>query len=167
MAEQLIIETSVDKVARYKTLLPQIEALTNGEPDVVANLSNIAAALRQTLNFFWVGFYIVKNNAMPAGRQELVLGPFQGPIACTRIAFGKGVCGACWKEKKVMLVPDVKEFPGHIACSSDSKSEIVLPAFKNNEVALVLDVDSDKLNDFDATDELYLTQVMKIVEKFI
>jgi L-methionine (R)-S-oxide reductase len=167
MAEQLIIETSSDKVARYKTLLPQIEALTNGEPDVIANLSNIAAALRQTMNFFWVGFYIVKNKAMPAGRQELVLGPFQGPIACTRIAYGKGVCGACWKEKKVMLVPDVEDFPGHIACSSDSKSEIVLPAFKDNEVALVLDVDSDQLNDFDATDELYLTQVMKVIEKFL
>jgi L-methionine (R)-S-oxide reductase len=160
MAEQLIIETSADKVARYKTLLPQIEALTNGEPDIVANLSNIAAALRQTMNFFWVGFYIVKN-------KELVLGPFQGPIACTRIAFGKGVCGACWKEKKVILVPNVDEFPGHIACSSDSKSEIVLPAFKNGEVALVLDVDSDQLNDFDSTDEVYLTQVMKIIEKFL
>lgn len=167
MAEQLIFDTAADKTTRYKTLLPQIEALTSGESDVVANLSNIAAALRQTMNFFWVGFYIVKNNAMPTSRQELVLGPFQGPIACTRIAFGKGVCGACWKEKKVMLVPDVEEFPGHIACSSDSKSEIVLPAFKNNEVALVLDVDSDKLNDFDSTDELYLTQVMKIIEKFI
>jgi L-methionine (R)-S-oxide reductase len=167
MAEQLIIETSADKATRYKTLVPQIEALVNGESDVTANLSNIAAALRQAMNFFWVGFYIVKNNAMPAGSKELVLGPFQGPIACTRIAFGKGVCGACWKEKKVMLVPDVEEFPGHIACSSDSKSEIVLPAFKNNEVALVLDVDSDKLNDFDTTDEIYLTQVMKIIERFI
>ena len=167
MAEQLIIETSADKAARYKTLVPQIEALTAGEPDVVANLSNIAAALRQTMNFFWVGFYIVKQNASPAGSQELVLGPFQGPIACTRIAFGKGVCGACWKEKKVMLVPNVEEFPGHIACSSYSKSEIVLPAFKNGEVALVLDVDSDQLNDFDATDELYLSQVMKVIESFI
>ena len=167
MAEQLIIETSADKAARYKTLVPQIAALTAGEPDVVANLSNIAAALRQTMNFFWVGFYIVKQNASLAGSQELVLGPFQGPIACSRIAFGKGVCGACWKEKKVMLVPNVDEFPGHIACSSDSKSEIVLPAFKNGEVALVLDVDSDQLNDFDATDELYLSQVMKIIEGFI
>ncbi len=160
MAEQLIIESSADKATRYKTLLPQVEALVNGESDVTANLANIAAALRQTMDFFWVGFYIVKSN-------ELVLGPFQGPIACTRIAFGKGVCGACWKEKKVMLVPDVEEFPGHIACSSDSKSEIVLPAFKNNEVALVLDVDSDKLNDFDSTDEIYLTLVMKIIERFI
>jgi len=164
VAEVLILSQSTDKVERYKTLVPQIEALIAGETDVVANLSNIAAALRQSMNFFWVGFYLVKNNA---GRQELVLGPFQGPIACTRIAFAKGVCGACWKEKKVMLVPNVDEFPGHIACSSDSKSEIVLPAFKNNEVALVLDVDSDQLNDFDKTDEHYLSQVMRLIEKFL
>src|SRR6478736_6713504 len=155
MAEQLIIATSENKTERYKILIPQIQSLVEGEPDIVANLSNIAAALRQSMNFFWVGFYIVKNNAMPAGRQELVLGPFQGPIACTRIAFGKGVCGASWKEKKVMLVPNVDEFPGHIACSSDSKSEIVLPAFKNGEVSVILDVDSDKLNDFAAIDERY------------
>ena len=167
MAEQLIIDTSADKATKYQTLIPQIEALTHGEADVIANLSNIAAALRQSMNFFWVGFYIVKNNAALAGKQELVLGPFQGPIACTRIGFGKGVCGACWKEKKVMLVPDVEAFPGHIACSSDSKSEIVLPAFKNNEVALVLDVDSDQLNDFDNTDEIYLLQVMRMIEQFI
>ncbi len=160
MAEQLIIDAAASKETRYQSLVPQIEALISGESDAVANLANIAAALRQTFNFFWVGFYIVKNN-------ELVLGPFQGPIACTRIAFGKGVCGACWKDKKVMLVPNVDEFPGHIACSSDSKSEIVLPAFKNQEVALVLDVDSDRLNDFDATDEKYLLQVMKLVERFI
>ncbi|HZX75301.1 MAG TPA: GAF domain-containing protein [Cyclobacteriaceae bacterium] len=160
MAEQLIIATSENKTERYKILIPQIQSLVEGEPDIVANLSNIAAALRQTMNFFWVGFYLVKNN-------ELVLGPFQGPIACTRIAFGKGVCGASWKEKKVILVPDVEEFPGHIACSSDSKSEIVLPAFKNNEVALVLDVDSDKLNDFDEIDEIYLKQVMTVIEKFL
>ncbi|MBI3218961.1 MAG: GAF domain-containing protein [Bacteroidetes bacterium] len=160
MAEQLFIDTAASKEARYQSLVPQIEALITGESDAVANLANIAAALRQAMNFFWVGFYVVKNN-------ELVLGPFQGPIACTRIAFGKGVCGACWKEKKVMLVPNVDEFPGHIACSSDSKSEIVLPAFKNQEVALVLDVDSDRLNDFDATDEKYLLQVMKLIERFI
>lgn len=160
MAEQLIIATSTDKAERYKALIPQIESLVEGEKDVVANLSNTVAALRQTMNFFWVGFYIVKEN-------QLVLGPFQGPIACTRINFGKGVCGASWKEKQTILVPDVEEFPGHIACSSDSKSEIVLPAFKNSEVALVLDVDSDKLNDFDETDRHYLEQVMRIVEKFI
>lgn len=160
MAENLIIAQTTDKADRYKTLVPQLEALTTGETDLIANLSNIAAALKQTMNFFWVGFYIVKSN-------ELVLAPFQGPIACTRIAFGKGVCGACWKEKKVMLVPDVDEFPGHIACSSDSKSEIVLPAFKNGEVALVLDVDSDQLNDFDETDQHYLSQVMTIIETFL
>jgi len=160
MAENLIIAQTTDKAVRYKTLIPQLETLTSGEPDLVANLSNIVAALKQTMNFFWVGFYIVKSN-------ELVLGPFQGPIACTRIAFGKGVCGACWKEKKVMLVPDVDEFPGHIACSSDSRSEIVLPAFKNGEVALVLDVDSDRLNDFDETDQHYLSQVITIIETFL
>lgn len=167
MAEELIIATSASKQERYNTLLPQIESLVAGEPDVIANLSNIAAALKQTMNFFWVGFYIVKNNDQPAGKQELVLGPFQGPIACTRIGFGKGVCGASWKEKKVMLVPDVDQFPGHIACSSASKSEIVLPAFKNNEVALVLDVDSDVLNDFDENDERELNKVMRIIEKFL
>jgi len=160
MAENLILSQSTDKTSRYQALIPQIEALTTGEPDLVANLSNIAAALKQTMNFFWVGFYIVKNN-------ELVLGPFQGPIACTRIAFGKGVCGASWKEKKTILVANVDEFPGHIACSSDSKSEIVLPAFKNSEVALVLDVDSDKLNDFDEADSMYLGKVMTIIEKMI
>ena len=160
MAEQLILSPSQDKAERYKLLVPQIESLVAGELDIIANLSNIAAALRQSMNFFWVGFYIVKNN-------ELVLGPFQGPIACTRIAMGKGVCGACWKEKKVMLVPNVDVFPGHIACSSDSKSEIVLPAFKGTDVALVLDVDSDKLNDFDKTDEYYLQQVMHLIEKFL
>jgi GAF domain-containing protein len=160
MAENLIISTSSDKAERYTTLIPQIEALTAGEPDLIANLSNTAAALRQTMNFLWVGFYIVRNN-------ELVLGPFQGPIACTRIAFGKGVCGACWKEKKTIIVPNVEEFPGHIACSSDSKSEIVLPALKNGEVTLVLDVDSDRLNDFDETDKRYLSEVMSIIEKFL
>ncbi|MBL7843118.1 MAG: GAF domain-containing protein [Cyclobacteriaceae bacterium] len=160
MAEELIISNSTDKQQRYETLVPQIEALVSGEPDVVANLSNIAAALKQTLNFLWAGFYLVKDN-------QLVLGPFQGPIACTRINFGKGVCGTSWKEKKTIIVPDVDAFPGHIACTSASKSEIVLPAFKNGEVFLVLDVDSDKLNDFDETDERYLTQVMQIIQRFI
>jgi L-methionine (R)-S-oxide reductase len=156
MAEELIISTSADKKEKYKTLIPQIEALVSDEPDLVANLSNIAAALKQTLDFYWVGFYIVKAN-------ELVLGPFQGPIACTRIGFGKGVCGSSWKEKKTILVPNVEEFPGHIACSAASKSEIVLPAFKDGEVALVLDVDSDKLSDFDSVDQHALEQVMKII----
>lgn len=160
MAEELIISASVDKGERYDTLVPQIAALTEGENDLVANLSNIAAALKQSMNFFWVGFYVVKNN-------QLVLGPFQGPIACTRIDFGKGVCGASWKEKKTILVPDVEAFPGHIACSSASRSEIVLPAFKNGAVALVLDVDSDKLNDFDSTDQEGLEKIMRIIEKLL
>lgn len=160
MAEHLTIAKSTNKAERYQTLIPQIEALIAGEKDHIANLSNITAALRETMNFFWVGFYIVKDN-------ELVLGPFQGPIACTRIQLGKGVCGTAWKEKKTIVVANVDEFPGHIACSSASKSEIVLPAFKDDEVTLVLDVDSDKLADFDKTDQQYLEQVMRIIEKFI
>lgn len=160
MAEELIISTSTDKQTRYTTLIPQIQSLVDGEKDVIANLSNIAAALKQTMDFFWVGFYLVKNS-------ELVLGPFQGPVACTRIQFGKGVCGTAWKEKRPILVPDVEKFPGHIACSSASKSEIVLPAFKDGEVALVLDVDSNKLDNFDLIDERELSKVMQVIEKFI
>lgn len=160
MAEQLIVADSTNKADRYTTLIPQIEALITGETDLIANLSNICAALRETMNFFWVGFYIVKGD-------ELVLGPFQGPIACTRIRMGKGVCGTVWQQKKTMIVPNVDEFPGHIACSSASKSEIVLPAFKNDQVALVLDVDSDKLDDFDKMDEKYLEQLMRVVEKLL
>ncbi len=160
MTEQLIISSSEDKKQRYETLVPQIEALVEGEPDIVANLSNIAAALKQTMNFFWVGFYLVKGN-------QLVLGPFQGPIACTRIDIGKGVCGMSWKEKQIIIVPNVEEYPGHIACSSDSKSEIVLPAFKSGEVTLVLDVDSNVLSDFDITDQHYLKMVIRTIEKFV
>ena len=161
MAENLIVAVSNAKAERYETLLPQIESLIAGENDLVANLSNIAAALKQTFNFFWVGFYLVKQNG---AKEDLVLGPFQGPIACTRIGFGKGVCGAAWKEAKTLVVPNVDEFPGHIACSSDSKSEIVLPASKNGKVFLVLDVDSDKLNDFDDTDTQFLGRLMKLIE---
>lgn len=160
MAEELIIATSHDKQERYTTLIPQIESLVRDETDFIANLSNIAAALRQTMNFFWVGFYIVKEN-------QLVLGPFQGPIACTRINFGKGVCGTSWKEKRTILVPNVEEFPGHITCSSASLSEIVLPAFKNGDVVLVLDVDSVKLNDFDAVDQRALEKVIRIIERLL
>ena len=160
MAEELLIAKSADKGEKYKTLIPQVEALVQGEPDVIANLSNITAAIHQTFGFLWVGFYFVKDG-------ELVLGPFQGPIACTRIGLGKGVCGTSWKEKKTIVVPNVDEFPGHIACSSDSKSEIVLPAFKNGVVALILDVDSDKLNDFDERDKAHLEQVIKIIERII
>uniref|UniRef100_UPI00404B7E70 GAF domain-containing protein n=1 Tax=Fulvivirga sp. TaxID=1931237 RepID=UPI00404B7E70 len=157
MAEELIINTSTDKREKYKSLLPQIEGLISYEDDLIANLSNIAAALKFGMNFFWVGFYIVKND-------ELVLGPFQGPIACTRIRKGKGVCGTAWEKKETMLVPNVDEFPGHIACSSDSKSEIVLTASKDGEVQLILDVDSDQLNDFDEVDKEYLEQLMKLIE---
>ena len=161
MAEELIIpDKALSKQEQYMALLPQVEALLHGEPNLMANAANMVAALKQAFNFFWIGFYFVEGD-------ELVLGPFQGPVACTRIKYGKGVCGASWKEAKTIIVPNVDEFPGHIACSSDSKSEIVLPAFKNGEVALVLDVDSDQLNDFDATDEHYLSQVMKIIEGFI
>jgi L-methionine (R)-S-oxide reductase len=160
MAEELTITASTNKKEKYDTLIPQLESLILDETDLIANLSNIAAALKQTLNFFWVGFYIVKQN-------QLVLGPFQGPIACTRINYGKGVCGTCWKEKQTMVVPNVDEFPGHIACSSASKSEIVLPAFKNGEVLLVLDVDSDVLNDFDTIDQQALEKIMRLVEKLL
>jgi GAF domain-containing protein len=158
MAEELIISSSTDKKEKYQVLLPQIEALITDEPDLIANLANVAAALKQGMNFFWVGFYLVKDN-------QLVLGPFQGPIACTRIDYGKGVCGTAWKEKRTIIVPDVDEFPGHIACSSASRSEIVLPAFKNGEVFLVLDVDSDKLSDFDAADENALGQLLRLIEQ--
>jgi GAF domain-containing protein len=160
MAENLIISQSTEKKEQYAILIPQIEALIADEKDVIANLSNTVAALRQAMGFFWVGFYIVRDN-------QLVLGPFQGPIACTRINLGKGVCGTSWKEKRTILVPNVDEFPGHIACSSEAKSEIVLPVFKNNEVAMVLDVDSDHLNDFDETDREWLEKLMRIVEKVI
>lgn len=160
MAEELFVSNSKNKNERYEALLPQIKSLVEGENDVVANLANIAGALKQAMGFFWVGFYFVKNN-------QLVLGPFQGPIACTRIDIGKGVCGTAWKERKTILVPDVEKFPGHIACSSASKSEIVLPAFKDDEVTLVLDIDSDLISDFDETDQRQLEEVMRIIETFL
>jgi GAF domain-containing protein len=158
MSETLFLPQSGTKEEIYQALLPQVDALISGEKDLVANLANIAAALREAFGFFWVGFYVVQG-------QELVLGPFQGPIACTRIAFGRGVCGTAWKEQKTQLVPDVEAFPGHIACSSASKSEIVVPAFQDGEVFLVLDVDSDQLDDFDAVDQRYLEALMGILEK--
>ena len=158
MAETLYLPKTGSKEEIYQALLPQIEALIASETDLVANLANIAAALREAFGFFWVGFYVVKG-------QELVLGPFQGPIACTRIAYGRGVCGTAWKEQKTQLVPDVEAFPGHIACSSASKSEIVVPAFHIGEVALVLDVDSDQLDDFDGVDQKYLEELMGLLEK--
>ena len=157
MAEELIIAEGLSKKEKYEALIPQIEALVTGEPDLTANLANIAAALKYGMGFFWVGFYLVKGD-------ELVLGPFQGPIACTRIRKGKGVCGTTWAKGETIVVPNVDEFPGHIACSSDSKSEIVLPAFKHGEVALILDVDSDQLNDFDSTDAEALEHLMRVIE---
>jgi len=166
MAEELnILADTATKEEKYKNLLPQIEALISGEKDMVANLANIAAALKQGFDFLWVGFYLVKENAVPAGRQELVLGPFQGPVACTRIAFGKGICGTAWKEKRIIVVDDVEKFPGHIACSSDSRSEIVVPVFKNDEVVMVLDVDSSQLSAFNSIDEIFLGRICKLVEE--
>lgn len=160
MAENLIIPVSEDKTEKYRSLIPQIKNLIDGEEDLIANLANIAAALKYGMGFYWVGFYLVKHG-------ELVLGPFQGPIACTRIAIGRGVCGTSFLKKEVILVPDVDEFPGHIACSSESKSEIVLPALKSGEVFLVMDVDSDKLNDFDEIDQRCLQQVISFIEEKI
>ena len=156
MAEDLNIITSTNKAEQYQSLLPQIAGLLFGEPDLVANLANVSAALKEQFKWFWVGFYLVKHN-------ELVLGPFQGPVACTRIALGKGVCGAAWEQAKTLIVPDVEAFPGHIACSSLSRSEIVVPAFRNGKVAAVLDVDSELLNQFDETDAQFLEQVVKLV----
>lgn len=159
MAENLFIPETTSRQELYESLVPQIEALVQGEDDFVANLANIAAALKQTFDFFWVGFYLRKNN-------QLVLGPFQGPIACTRIDFNKGVCGHAYTTQQTVIVPDVDTFPGHIACSSASRSEIVLPAFDvNQEVFLVLDVDSDQLDDFHEEDRQGLEQVMRIIEK--
>ncbi|WP_323755226.1 GAF domain-containing protein [Roseivirga sp.] len=160
MAEELIISNDLSKAEKYESLIPQIEALVTGEPDLTANLANIASALKYGMGFFWVGFYLVKED-------ELVLGPFQGPIACTRIRKGKGVCGTSWETAKTIVVQNVDEFPGHIACSSDSKSEIVLPAMKNGEVSLILDVDSDQLNDFDEVDQVHLEKLMRIIEGLI
>ena len=154
MAEQLIVSESSSKEDMYTSLSPQIKALVEGETDLVANLANVAAALKEVFNFFWVGFYIVKNN-------QLVLGPFQGPIACTRIAYGKGVCGTSWKDKRAIIVDDVNQFPGHIACSSLSQSEIVIPIVRDNKVVAVLDVDSDKLSEFDAIDQKYLSEIVE------
>ncbi|WP_422360853.1 GAF domain-containing protein [Reichenbachiella sp.] len=157
MSENLFLPDTESRVEKYEALIPQIEALISGESDLIANLANVAAALKEGLDFFWVGFYLVKEG-------ELVLGPFQGPIACTRIKKGKGVCGTAWEEKRTVLVEDVDQFPGHIACSSASKSEIVLPAIKNDEVRLILDIDSDQLADFNRDDQTHLERLIKIIE---
>lgn len=174
MAESISISAALGKKEKYEALLPQIDALIAGESDLIANLANIAAALKEGMGFFWVGFYLVRRSLPLGGKSaasplgELVLGPFQGPVACTRIQHGKGVCGAAWAGAKTLIVPDVEKFPGHIACHSMTKSEIVLPFYfeppvkeKSREVMGVLDVDSLRLGDFDSVDEKYLTLLLE------
>jgi L-methionine (R)-S-oxide reductase len=157
MAENLILSGNT-KQEKYTSLIPQIKALLEGETDLVANLANISSLIKYGLGFYWVGFYLVKQN-------ELVLGPFQGTLACTRIAYGKGVCGTAWKNKETILVDDVNQFPGHIACSSASKSEIVLPIFdRHKNVIAVFDIDDDKYASFDETDKTFLTEITSILE---
>ena len=151
MAEDLNVIKG-DKTSQYLSLVPQIKALLEGEPDLVANMGNITAALKEQFNWLWVGFYVVKDN-------ELVLAPFQGPVACTRIRKGRGVCGTSWQNAATLIVPDVEQFPGHIACSRLSRSEIVIPVFKDGEVVAVLDADSELLQHFDTTDQLFLEEI--------
>ncbi|KXX68596.1 GAF domain-containing protein [Flammeovirga sp. SJP92] len=152
MAEELFLPDNGSKVEIYESILPQIKGLTSIETDLIANLSNTCAVLKEAFHHLWIGFYLVKND-------ELVLGPFQGPIACTRIKKGKGVCGTTWAEAKTYVVEDVEAFPGHIACSSASKSEIVAPVIVNGEVVAVLDIDSDQLSTFDTTDQKYIEEL--------
>ncbi|MDR6782456.1 L-methionine (R)-S-oxide reductase [Pedobacter africanus] len=156
MAEDLTIITNADKETQYQSLIPQVAALISGEDDQIANMANISAALKEQFGWLWVGFYLVKGD-------ELVLGPFQGPVACTRIKKGKGVCGASWQQAETLIVPDVEAFPGHIACSSASRSEIVLPVFKQESVIAVLDVDSEYLSHFDEIDAQYLKQIISLL----
>lgn len=156
MSEDLLIAKG-SKQEQYESLLPQIKGLLEGEPDLIANLANVAGALKEQFNWFWVGFYLVKHD-------ELVLGPFQGPVACTRIKKGRGVCGTSWQQEKTLIVDDVEKFPGHIACSSLSKSEIVVPLIKDKIVVGVLDVDSDSLNSFDDTDKNYLEKIVQLID---
>lgn len=153
--EQLIIQGST-KQERYEALLPQIASVVDGEADLIANMANVAAMLHETFGFWWTGFYRIVGD-------ELVLGPFQGPMACTRIKKGRGVCGTAWQEAATQLVPDVDKFPGHIACSSASRSEIVVPVFREEEVIAVLDIDSDQLATFDETDRRYLERVVQLL----
>ena len=155
MSEQLIIQGDT-KQERYEALLPQIEAVVEGEPDLIANMANVAAMLHETFGFWWTGFYRVEGD-------ELVLGPFQGPMACTRIKKGRGVCGTAWAEAATQVVPDVDKFPGHIACSSASRSEIVVPVFQQGQIIAVLDIDSAELNTFDQTDRHYLEQITFLI----
>ena len=153
MAEDLNVPDSLDKEEKYKILLPQLESLIKGEDDLIANLANISAALKETFDFLWVGFYLIKGD-------QLVLGPFQGPVACTRIEKGKGVCGTAWEKEKTIIVEDVESFPGHIACSSLSRSEIVIPVRRDGRVTMVLDVDSEHYKQFDEIDSEYLNQIV-------
>ena len=150
-----------DKEQKYKQLLKEAAALLDGENDLIANLANLAALIHEAMGFWWTGFYIVRTGK--DGTEQLVLGPFQGPIACTRIAFGRGVCGTAWQRRETIVVPDVEKFPGHIACSSESRSEIVVPVFSNDKVSAVLDIDSRYLNTFDETDARYLEQMVKLL----
>lgn len=155
MAEDLLVAKGT-KQEQYESVLPQIKALIEGEPDLIANLANTVAALKEQFGWFWVGFYLVKND-------ELVLGPFQGPIACTRIRFGKGVCGTSWQKSETLIVADVELFPGHVACSSLSKSEIVVPIKRDGKVIGVLDVDSAELDQFDTIDQQYLEDIVNAI----
>jgi GAF domain-containing protein len=155
MAEDLHISTGT-KTEQYEQLMPQLKGLLEGEPDLVANMANITAALKEQFGWLWVGFYLVK-------KDELVLGPFQGPVACTRIKKGRGVCGTSWATATTLIVPDVEKFPGHIACSSLSRSEIVVPIIRNNVVVGVLDVDSEAMDQFDETDQQYLEAVVNLL----
>ena len=157
MAEDLTIPKEGSKEEMYESIYPQLKALTEDEPDLIANMANIASALKEAFGFFWVGFYRVVGD-------QLVLGPFQGPVACTRIIFGRGVCGTAWKEKRTILVPDVELFPGHIACSSLSRSEIVIPLLRDGDVVAVLDVDSDALNSFNEVDTLFLEKIASLLK---
>ena len=161
MAEDLSIITG-SKQEQYQSLLPQIKGLLDGETDLVANLANTVAALKEQFGWLWVGFYIVKKS-FDYAQDELVLGPFQGPVACTGIRKGKGVCGSSWAEAKTLIVPDVEKFPGHIACSSISKSEIVVPVIRNGNVIAVLDVDSEELDQFDTTDQFFLEKIVELI----
>ena len=144
------------KAEQYESLIPQIKGLLEGENDLIANLANVTAALKEQFKWLWVGFYLTKEN-------ELVVGPFQGPVACTRIKKGRGVCGTAWEKQETLIVPDVEQFPGHIACSSLSKSEIVVPVLRENGVVAVLDVDSEELNNFDKTDQFYLQRIVDLI----
>jgi GAF domain-containing protein len=166
MAEDLNI-ISGTKTEQYESLIPQIVGLIEGETDVIANLANLVASLKEQFGWLWVGFYVVKRasaQASTAKDDELVLAPFQGPVACTRIKKGRGVCGTCWQQATTIIVADVEKFPGHIACSSLSKSEIVVPVIRNGEVLAVLDADSEELNHFDETDKFYLEKIVELIQ---